>query len=293
MHNHHSSQLPAWHSLLFVPAQVKKFVESAAKRGADAILLDLEDSVPLASKAEARQLLEEHAKYLKQQGCDLVVRVNRDLQNCLPDLQAAVINEVSAICLPKAMGAEHVLLVDEVMTEIEMSKGLAVGQVKLIAMVETLEALSKVNLLAKACPRLAALALGTEDLGLDGGFEVTPDNLFAPAQQVVHAAHMANIKAFGFPGSIADYSNIGAFEQLIQRGKSMGFDGALCIHPNQVKVVNKIYQIDPEELARAQKIVQAYEQAILNKRAAVEVDGKMVDLPVVERARKLVLEFNS
>ena len=280
--------LPFWHSVLFIPAHIDRFVDSAHKRGADAVVLDLEDSIPLNAKQQAREILAAQVEKLNKQDLDVLVRVNRDLKNCLADLEAAVIENVKAITVPKAMGAEHIRLLDEAISDIERSKGLPVGEIRLIAMIESIETLLSADKLAQACNRLAGLLFGTEDLSLDGGFEPTEENLFNPAQQLIYAARLANIRAYGFPGSIADYSNADKLTKLIGKAKSMGFDGAFCIHPNQVKTVNEIYKISEQEIQQAQKIVNAYQDAIKNNRAAVEVDGKMVDWPVVERARQIL-----
>ncbi len=282
--------LPNWRSILFVPAHVERFIKSAHTRSADAIQLDLEDSVPIDVKEQARQGLAGYTEYLHSKKCAIVIRVNRDLKNCLLDLEAAILPEVSAITLPKVMGPEHICLIDEAMTEIELRKGLPPGKIRLIALIETIDGLASIKAIAKSSPRLAGLALGTEDLSLDGGFDPSEENLFHPAQQLVFAAKSARINAYGFPASIADYSDLNQLTQRIEKAKSMGFDGSFCIHPSQVQVLNKVYQISPTELEQAQKIIMAYDDAISKQRAAVEVDGKMVDLPVVERARR-TLEY--
>ncbi|MGH1427941.1 MAG: HpcH/HpaI aldolase/citrate lyase family protein [Arenicella sp.] len=283
-----SYSLPNWRSVLFVPAHVERFVQSAHTRHADAIQLDLEDSVPMANKETARKLLLRHSQYLATKGCDVIVRVNRDLRNCVLDLQAAIVPEVTAISLPKAMGPEHIRLIDELITELEINQGMPIGQVRLIAMIETLEGLANVNAIAGSCSRIEGLALGTEDLSLEGGFEPTEQNLFLPAQQLVFAAKKHQIRVYGFPASIADYSDMDVFQNRIEKSKAMGFDGAWCVHPVQVIAVNEVYQTMPEELEKAKLIITAYDDAIKHHRAAVELNGKMIDLPVVERARRLL-----
>lgn len=288
----HTQPLPHWRSVLFIPAHIDRFVESAHKRNADAVVLDLEDSVPLDSKQQARDVLAQQVAKLSEQNIDVLVRVNRDLKNCLADLEAAVIANIKAITIPKAMGPEHIRLLDETITDIERSKGLPIGDIKLIAMIESIEALLSADKIAHSCIRLAGLLFGTEDLSLDGGFEPSEENLFHPAQKLIYAAKLANIRAYGFPGSIADYSDADKLNKLIVKAKSMGFDGAFCIHPNQVQAVNEIYQISEQEIQQAQKIVDAYKDAIKKNRAAVEVDGKMVDWPVVERAKKVLESQN-
>jgi citrate lyase subunit beta / citryl-CoA lyase len=280
--------LPHWRSILFVPAHVERFVHSAHSRGADAIQLDLEDSVPSPAKAEARQALPPAVERLVGHGLDILVRINRELRSCALDLEAAVIPGVKAITLPKVIGPDHILLIDETVTELEHQRHLPVGGIKLIAMIETVAALLNVEQLARACPRLAGITLGSEDFSYDGGFAPTPENLFHPCQRLIYAARTANIQAYGFPGSIADYRDTNAFRALISQARAMGFRGAFCIHPEQVRIVNEEFRITDTEIEQAQRIIAAYETALASGRGAVEVDGKMVDLPVVERARGIV-----
>ena len=287
-----TATLPLWHSLLFIPAHVQRFIESAPKRGADAIILDLEDSVPNEIKPLAREHLKEHVNFLNEQSQDILIRINRDLNNAIADLNTAVIQSVKAIIIPKVIGAEHIRLLEEVISELEFNRHLTPNSIQLIAMIETLEGLHNINAIAQSSSRLIGLALGTEDLSLDGGFTATPENFHYPAQQLVYAAKLANIHAYGFPGSIADYSNIDAFTHYQKTAKSMGFNGAFCIHPSQVEPINNTYAISSDELEQANKIVAAYEEAVKNKRGAVEVDGKMIDAPVVERAMKLISQSN-
>jgi len=283
--------LPLWRSILFVPVQRQVFVEAAHTRGADAIQLDLEDSVPRDGKSEARALLPQSIAHLSAQSVDIIVRVNRELSLCVEDMKAAVRPGVAAICLPKVMGSDHIRLVDEALTQLEGKAGLALGSIRLIALVETVDALLNADSLARACSRLGAIALGSEDLSLDGGFEPKPENLFDPCQRLVYAARASNIQVYGFPGTLAEYSNMEYFRTQIQRAKSMGFDGAFCIHPKQVSVINEVYCPTPTDIEHAKKIVAAYQQAQNKQLGAVEVDGRMVDLPVVERAKRLLSQI--
>jgi citrate lyase subunit beta / citryl-CoA lyase len=283
-----SRSLPLWHSLLFVPANNHQFIHKASTRGADAIIIDLEDSVPIQAKPAARAALSAHIDTLHSQSVDIVVRINRDLLNAIADLEVAVVNHVKGIMLPKVMGAEHVRLLDEVISTLEQQRNIEEGSIKLIAMIETIEGLEAAKAIASSSSRLVALALGTEDLSLDGGFEPIPENLFLPAQKIIYAARLANISAYGFPASIADYSDASQFKQWQLQAKAMGFNGALCIHPAQVVLVNDTYDITEEALAQAKKIIAAYDDAIANQRGAVEVEGKMIDAPVAERAKNIL-----
>lgn len=275
-------------SYLFTPAHQERFIARSHERGAGAVLLDLEDSVPLDQKAAARAMLPDSIAHLSAHNTPAIIRVNRDLANCAADLRAATLPGVAAVMLPKVAGPDHVGLVDEFLSECEREAGLADRQIDLIALIETPEALLKAHQIAVASPRLTALALGTEDFATACGFLPNPRNLFGPSQQTIIAARSAGLMAIGLPGSIAEVSDVSQFADNVRQARSMGFDGVLCIHPKQVTAVNEAFIISDEELLQARRIVTAYEQALLTKSAAVQLDGKMIDAPIVERAQALL-----
>src|SRR5712692_9598066 len=128
--------LPVWRSMLFVPVTQRRFVEGAARRGADAIILDLEDSVAASEKERARTLVPEAAQIVSAGGADLVVRLNRPMRMTVRDLEAVIGPGVQAIALPKAESAQHVQLVAEVIDELEVERGIPIGTTKMLAMVE-------------------------------------------------------------------------------------------------------------------------------------------------------------
>ncbi|MBV8775931.1 MAG: CoA ester lyase, partial [Alphaproteobacteria bacterium] len=125
--------LPVWRSMLFVPVTQRRFVEGAAKRGADAIILDLEDAVAASQKEHARTLVQEAAQLVSRGGADVVVRINRPMRMTVRDLEAVISPAVTAIALPKAESAQHVELVAEMIDEIEAERGMAVGTTKMLA----------------------------------------------------------------------------------------------------------------------------------------------------------------
>src|SRR4029077_16330210 len=158
--------LPVWRAMLFVPVTARRFVEGAAKRGADAIILDLEDAVAASEKDRARTLVPEAAQIVSRGGADVVVRINRPVRMTVRDLEAVIGPGVQAIALPKAESPEHVQLVAEIIDELEAERGMAVGTTKMLAMVETCSAFFRIHEIAKAHPRLVALNLGAEDFAL-------------------------------------------------------------------------------------------------------------------------------
>ena len=281
-----ASTLPVWRSLLFVPVTAKRFVDGAARRGADAIILDLEDSVAVSEKERARTLVPEAAEIVSRGGADVVVRINRPLRLAVPDIEAAIGPRVLALALPKTDSAEHVRLIAEIVDELEAERGLAPGTTRLIAMVETAAAFFHIAEIARAHPRLCALNLGAEDFATSAG--ISPDTLSMPKQMAVFAARAAGIMPLGFIGSIAEFHDLDGFRQTIRRSRRFGFIGASVIHPSQVPILNEEFRPKAQEVDHARRVVAAYDKALAEGVGAVTVDGKMIDVPVVERAGLLL-----
>ena len=288
-----SRQLPVWRSMLFVPVTVRKFVDGAAKRGADAIILDLEDSVPVAEKPRARSLLQEAAEIVARGGADVVVRINRPLRMAIADIEAAVSPRVAALALPKIESAEHLCLLAEVVDEVEAERGVAPGTIKLLAMVETASAFFRMAEIARAHPRLVAMTLGAEDFALSVGMIPEAEGLFFPKQQMIIAARAAGIMPLGFLGTVADFRDLEAFRATLKRSRRLGFMGASVIHPAQVPILNEEFAPTAEEVAHAERLVTAYDKATAEGVGAIVVDGKMIDVPVVERAQALLARYRA
>jgi citrate lyase subunit beta/citryl-CoA lyase len=280
--------LPVWRSMLFVPVTAQRFVDGAARRGADAIILDLEDAVAASEKDRARTLVPEAAAIVSRGGADVVVRINRPLRMTVRDLEAVIGPGVQAIALPKAESPEHVQLVAETMDEIEAERGITVGTTKMLAMVETCSAFFRIAEIAKASPRLVALNLGAEDFALSAGMLPTAEGLFMPKQTAVFAARGAGIMPMGFIGTVAEFSDLDGFRETVRRSRRLGFFGASVIHPSQIEILNEEFRPSPEEVDHGRRVVAAYDKALAEGVGAVTVDGKMIDVPIVERARLLV-----
>jgi citrate lyase subunit beta/citryl-CoA lyase len=283
-----ASLLPVWRSLLFVPVTARRFVDGAARRGADAIILDLEDSVAASEKERARTLVPEAADIVSRGGADVVVRINRPLRLALRDIEAAIGPGVLALALPKVDGPEHVQLLAEIVDEVEAERGMAPGTTRLIAMVETAAAFFHIAEIARAHPRLCALNLGAEDFATSAGILPEAEALSMPKQMAVFAARAAGIMPLGFIGSIAEFHDLDGFRQTIRRSRRFGFIGASVIHPSQVPILNEEFRPSPNEVDHARRVLTAYDKALAEGVGAVTVDGKMIDVPVVERARLLV-----
>jgi citrate lyase subunit beta/citryl-CoA lyase len=284
---------PAWRSMLFVPAHQQRMVASAHKRGADAVVLDLEDGVPASLKGTARDMLRSAIETLAGHGSDVIVRVNRELDECVRDMEVAVRPGVAAITLPKVLGPEHIALIDELIGALEEKKAMPIGGIGIIAMVETADALGQIAAIARSGGRLRGVTIGSEDLALDCSFAPTPDNLCGPHRRLVVAAAAAGIAPYGLPGSISEIADMTLFRDLVQSACAMGLQGAFCIHPAQVAELNNAFTPSASELHWAQGAVDAYDQALRDGHGAVSFEGRMLDLPVVERARALLARGQS
>lgn len=281
-------EIPVWRSLLFVPANVEKFVAKAPSVGPDGVILDLEDAVAASQKASARALVPDVAARLTAAGLDVTVRINRPWRLAVRDLETAVCEPVAALVLPMTDSAQHVREVARVVGEIEAEKGLAPGHTRLMPIIETAEGYLNAREIAAADPRIVSLSLGSEDFGLSMGMTADAETLYGPKQHIVACARAAGINPMGFVGSIADYRDVERFRGIVRRSKHMGLRGASCIHPNQVMVCNEEFGPTDEEVASARRIVEGYDAALARGEGAITVDGKFVDVPVAERAKAVI-----
>lgn len=275
-----------WRSLLFVPANNEKFVSKAHTRDADGVILDLEDSVALEHKASARESLGVAARQVAATGTDVLVRVNAEFLK--EDIRAAITADVCALILPKVESPQPVIEAAALLNQLESERGLEAGRVRLLAQIEDVRALPNLDAIAESSPRLMGMSLGSEDFSASAGMQPLPETLYAPNQQVVFSCRRAGIQPFGFPASIALLSDLEALNRAVDQAANMGFVGAFCIHPKQVAVLNRALTPKDDQVADAQSLLSAFAAAQEEGRAAFAFKGKMVDLPVVLRARELI-----
>jgi citrate lyase subunit beta/citryl-CoA lyase len=280
--------LPVWRSLLYVPVNVEKYVEKAHARGADCIQLDLEDSVPAAEKDRARTLVPTAAARVRRGGADVIVRINRPMAMAVRDIEAAVGPDVNGLAITKVEGAEHLRLLDELVSELEAKRGLPHGHTRFLAMIETPAAYFRMPEIAAAVERNAAMNIGGEDFALEAGMEPTAETLLLPKQQMIFAARAAGIMPLGFIASVAGFGDWPAFRAMVARSRQFGFMGASCIHPGQVPIVNECYTPSADEVAYARRVIDENAKAEAAGRASFAIDGKMIDVPVVVRAQRLL-----
>ena len=268
-------RLQSW---LFVPGHRQSMIDKAHGLGADALILDLEDGVPPAAKETARAQI---AKALpKAATAPLFVRTHpahdAELTN---DLDAIVAPGLAGLVLPKVNAAEDIIHLSAALAESEGQAKLPVGQIRILALVETARGLIQAPAIAAASPRMAGLLFGAEDFALDTHADAGDDFLYARSALVIAAAS-SRIQAIDRAHlNLHDTHGLSASTRQSRR---LGFTGRLLIHPKQINAVHDAFRPSPEEVDYAQRVVAAFNEDT----GSIVVDGHMVDLPVVERARQ-------
>lgn len=276
---------------LFVPANKPAFLAKAAASGADAVILDLEDSVPADQRSVARDALAGAVAELTEIAPDLhvLVRVNADA-SLAADVRAAVAAGAHAVLLPKTESAGEVRHVESLLDEAERSAVVPAGRTELQLLVETPRGLLEIAAIAAAGDRVVAMMLGIEDLSTE--LEIDPrspdfDVRWAHGLLIV-AARAHGLAPYGLMGSLANFRDLPALAVDARQARAFGYIGALCIHPVQVELLNEAFSPTADEIAQAQAVVAALEQGQRDGTAAVKIGGRMIDTPMGERARRLL-----
>ena len=273
-----------WRSMLFVPAAAPHRWQKAHTRGADALIVDLEDSTQPDAKAAARAQATEAVAFLHAQGAVVTVRVNNDEAYLADDLEAVVKPGLTAVVLPKVERASEIDSLSAMLDALEYEAGLVRYAVGVVAVVESPRALEHVTQIADG-PRLTGIALGSEDFSLSLGRPPGPLSLDLAAQTIAYAAAARGIMGIGMASSIANFTDLDAFGADARRAHAMGLTGAMCIHPNQVGVLNASFGASEADVAEARAILAAWEH---RADGVVNHNGRMIDQPVAERARRLL-----
>ena len=277
-------------SMLFVPGANAAMISNTFIYKPDSIMFDLEDSVALAEKDTARMLVAHALQHPLYCELETVVRVNPLASEFgLLDLNAVVRAGTDIVRLPKTDSAQDIIDMDVAITEIEKACGRAVGSTQLLAAIESAQGILAVNDIAKASPRLMGIALGAEDYVRNMKTERSPDGielLFARSS-ILHAARANGLMAFDTVYS--DARNEEGFLREASLIKQLGFDGKSLINPNQIVLIHNLFAPTQKEVDHAERVIAAAEEAERNGSGVVSLNGKMVDSPIIERA-KLVLQ---
>lgn len=279
-------------SALFVPGNRPDRVPKALGTAADVVIIDLEDAVPPGEKAGARVEVARQLTELQEK--KIIVRVNGvDTDFFSDDLDSVICEGLAALIIPKVESAENVQEINDHLLRAEKDKKLEPGRLPVVALIETARAvanISQITMTRTEPARLYTVAFGAADYTQDLGVEITRDGaeLHYARSRLPIACRAAGLQAPLDTPFMVDLKDIAALEADSKRARQLGFQGKLCIHPNQVEPVNRIFSPGPEEIQQAYILVEAFEKAEAEGQGAFQVDGKFVDLPVVNRARRII-----
>ncbi len=276
-------------ALLFMPGDDRRKIEKGAALGADAVILDLEDGVALSRKQQARAVAAAALAELDFGRSERLVRINpasgalwRD------DLAAIAPARPDGIVLPKVESAEDVQITAAALDAAERARGWPPGGLRLLAIIETARGVVNLGAIAAGSPRLDALIFGAEDLAGDLGATRTPDGaeVFYARSAVVLHARAAGLQAIDTP--FVDLRDLDGLAVDARRARQMGYDGKLAIHPRQIEPIQAAFTPDAAEIERARRLLAAFAAHQAAGTGVFDLDGRMVDLPMV-RAAETVL----
>lgn len=276
-------------SLLFVPGNREDMLSKAQTLPADALVPDLEDSVPLKEKERAREIVGQAVKRLAQRGQAVIPRINAlDTGLAGDDLAALVCEEVYGISIGKVSSPWEIAQISSMLAALEAKAGLPFGHTRVIPWLEGAKAVMLAYEIARASPRIIGVAFGAEDFTNDMGIQRTEggEEVAFPRARVAVAAHAAEVLGFDTP--YVNFRDPEGLSRDAQVALRLGFKGKFAIHPGQLETINSMFSPSAEEIEYAHRVVDAFEEAESRGSGATSLDGKMIDVPIVKRAQNLL-----
>lgn len=277
---------------LFVPGNRPDRVDKAVNTAADVVIIDLEDAVPYSQKEETRPVV--CKKVIAYQKRPVLVRINAlDTEFFKDDLNSVVVEGLSCIMVPKVETAAQILEIHRELQKVEENIGLQPGSVSIIPLIESALGVENIfQIMSQRIEprRLFTAAFGAADFALDMGFEITRsgEELHYPRARIAVACRAAGVEPPLDTPFMIDLKDREALKADIKRACQLGFQGKLCIHPNQVDICNQLFSPSKEEIQYARKVIKAFDEAEAGGSGAIQMEGKFVDRPVVERAKRIL-----
>lgn len=273
-------------AMMFVPGNNPGMLQNAGIYQADTVILDLEDSVAISEKDAARDLVYQAIKTISYP-CEVGVRINHiSTPYGRKDLERVLLAKPELIRLPKAESAEEIQEIDAIITAAEEANGFEPGSIRMMAAIETAKGLRQAYEIATASPRMEALAIGGEDFLADLKTSRTRHGgeLAVARGQLVLAARAAGVQVID--SVFSDIRDEDGFIAETTRIKEMGFDGKSVVNPRQIKLIYQIFAPAEKEIDLAERILEAYQEALAKNSGVISLNGKMIDTPVVLRAER-------
>ncbi len=289
-HNTDIKRLVRRSSLIF-PVNVSRFVEKAYTRGADCIVIDLEDSVPMTEKDAARAIVKESIPVVGKGGGDIAVRVNRPISHATLDLEASIWPGLTCVSLPKVESAEEVRIRADIITDLERRRGIKAGTVQMAAAVETALGVVRAFEIASASPRIVTIGVGAEDLTQEMGVQTSAEGreLWYARSKVLVDAYAAGVQPMGLVG-VEPFTWREPEKAYVAavNSRRLGYKGAQSIHPAPIPFLNEGFSVPAEEAEHMKRALDAFEEGLKVGTASVNVDGRMIDIASAERCRRIL-----
>ena len=276
-------------SLIFVPGNRRDMLEKARDFDADVIVADLEDSVPPGEKLNARQIVKEKGPTLSRRGQRIMVRLNSlDTGLTQEELSAVIGPHLYGISVGKVESTWDIVECHRIMSAVEKEAGLEPSKLKIVPWIENSRAVMKAYEIAAASPRVVGLAFGPEDYTDDMGIQRTDggEEVYYPRAMMAVAARAAGVVALD--GPYVRYRDQEGLKRDIEMGLKLGYKGKFAIHPQQLDIINAMYGPQPQDVEYARMVVEAWDQAEASGQGSTSLDGRMIDVPVVKRARSVL-----
>lgn len=280
-------------SLMYVPAHNQKLLDSSLRRGADVLLLDLEDSVPVFDKQQARDNIKAFVKRDDLNGKLIFPRVNdRESGELLKDLTQLTIKGVDGFLYPKSTKGEDIYFVGKLLETIEYEKHIPVGTFKLMALIETAGAIVNIKDICEACPnRMVAVVFGCEDYvtNTQGKHDNEGQSIFYARNAIVNAARYAGIAPIDTVHiKVHDLEDL---EKEVILGKKLGFEGMSVLNPKELPIIHQYYSPSEEEVAWATEMVELAEEAVREGKGVAVKDNKFIGPPMVKMAKNILAKY--
>jgi len=278
-------------SSLIFPVNVPRFMEKAYTRGADCIVMDLEDSVPPTEKESARALVKEAIPVVGKGGGDVAVRINRPISQARLDLEASIWPGLTCVALPKVESAEELRVRADIITALERRRDIPEGTVQMAVAVETALGVVKAYEIAAASPRTVSIGVGAEDLTQEMGVQTTAEGreLWYARSKVLMDAYAAGVQPMGLVGvePFTWRQPEKAYDAAVN-SRSLGYKGAQSIHPAPIPYLNQGFSVPTDEADQMRRALDAFEEGLREGTASVNVDGRMIDIASAERCRRIL-----
>jgi citrate lyase subunit beta/citryl-CoA lyase len=283
-------------SSLIFPINVERFLEKAYLRGADCIIMDLEDSVPINEKEAARELVKNSIPLVGKGGGDVSVRVNQPIDQAVKDLEASIWPGLTCVHLPKIENIDEVLKREKLISDLETRRKIPLGTVQLAIAVESALGIIRAYEIASSSSRIVTLSVGSEDLTQQIGVQTSIEGyeLWYARSKIIIDANAAGVQPLGLVGvDPFAWREPEKIRDAAEKSRNLGFKGALSVHPVPIPYLNEGFSVPEQEASFMKRALEVFEDGLKKGIASVNLDGRMIDIASAERCKKIMHRVNA